>query len=148
VTNFTIVINHLLVFFAERMLSKINKKELEEMAKRMRAAAKMLDESLKPKKVPKIVTETSTEQDEETASGLVFKRKRRATTPPVEHSRSDGHQDVIIVQECEDGSSKGKSLWDPTLDIPTYFEKAFLPNEDRERLMTFGEDHLVRDAMK
>jgi len=40
------------------MLSKISKKELEEMAKRMRAAAKMPDESLKPKKAPEIVAYT------------------------------------------------------------------------------------------
>jgi len=32
------------------MLSKINKEELAEMAKRMRATAKMPNESLKPKK--------------------------------------------------------------------------------------------------
>jgi len=37
------------------MLSKISKRELEEIAKRMRATAKMLDESLKQKKAPKIV---------------------------------------------------------------------------------------------
>jgi len=129
------------------MLSKINKKELKEMAKRMRAIAKMPDESLKPKKAPKIVAQTSTEHDEETTFGLVFKRKRKATTPPVEHSHSDGqtphpgivhsegHQDVIVVQKCEAGSSKGKSLWDPSLNIPTYFENAFMSNEDRERLM-------------
>jgi len=34
--NFLIVINHLLVFFAGRMLSNISKAELVEMAKKMR----------------------------------------------------------------------------------------------------------------
>ena len=77
------------------------------MEKRMRAAAKMPDESFK--------------QNEETTSGLVFKRKRKATTPLAEHSHfdgrtphpgtihSEGHQDVIVVQECEAGSSKGRA---------------------------------------
>jgi len=94
------------------------------MAKRMRAAAKMPEESLKSMKAPEIVVQTSIEQDEETTFRLVFKRKRKATTLPAEHSHSDGrtphrstvhskgHQDVIVVQECEVGSSKGNSLWD------------------------------------
>ena len=157
-TNFTIITNHSLVFFAE--LSKISKKELEEMVKRMKETAKMPDESLKKKKALKIVAQTSTEQDKETTSGLVFKRKIKVTTPPAEHSHSDGrtpypgivhcegHQDIILVQECEAGSFKGKSLLDPSIDIPAYFKKAFLPSEDNKRLMAFDEDHLVCDAMK
>jgi len=82
---------------------------------------------------------------------------------PTEHSHLDGraphqdvvhsdghapHQDVIVIQECKDESFKGKSLWDPNFNIPTYGETTFLPSEDKDRLIAHDEDHLLRDAMK
>ncbi|KAK7364686.1 hypothetical protein VNO80_13427 [Phaseolus coccineus] len=147
----------------ERMLTQISKVELTEMAKQMRAATMPKDSLTKKRKAPVTITQTPTEQDKEATSGLVFKRRRRAATPPVEHSYSDGrflgqvvvhseghalNHDVIIFQECEVGSSKGKSLWDLNFDFPTYREKTFLPNVDKETLMAFGEDQLLRDTMK
>jgi len=69
--NFVTAINHLLVFFAERMLFNINKAELVELAKKMRAAASMPKKSLKQKrKAPVIITQAPTEQDEDTTFGL------------------------------------------------------------------------------
>jgi len=73
---FIVVYNHSLVFIAERMLSRINKKELEAMAKRIRAATSLPDEPLKQSITPVIVAPTPTYQDEETTSELVLKRKR------------------------------------------------------------------------
>jgi len=104
----------------------------------MRVAASRAKESLTQKrKAPTLITQTLTVQDEETTFGLIFKRKRKVTTPPTEHSHSNGrapHQDVIIIQKCEAKSSRGKSLWDPNFDVPTYGETTFLPNEDKNRL--------------
>jgi len=96
-------VNHLLIFFAERMLTHISKVELVEMAKKTRAAAKMPKDSLtRKKKAPVTITQAPTEQDEETTWELVFKRKRKAIAPPTEHS----------IQECEAESSKRKIVWD------------------------------------
>jgi len=161
--NSAIVINHLLIFFVERMLSNISKAELVEMAKKMRVVANMPNDSLtQKKKAPVTITQASTEQDEKTTSGLAFKRKRKATAPSTEHSHSDNraphqdvahsvghalHQDVIVIQECEAESSKRKSLWDLEFDIPSYAETTFLPSEDKDRLMARDEDKLLCDMM-
>jgi len=95
------------------MLSNINKAELAELTRKMRAVASLPKESLAQKrKPPAVVTQSLNDPDEQNTSGLVFKRK---TAPPTEHSHSDGrapHQEVIIIQECEAESSWGKSLWD------------------------------------
>jgi len=106
------------------------------MAKKIRATTNMPKDSLTQKMKDLItITQAPTEQDEETTSGLVFKRKRKATTPPTKHSPSDGRapnqdvahlvdhappQDVIVIQEREAESSKRNSSWDPDFDIPTY----------------------------
>ena len=83
--------NHLLILFVERMLIHISKKELGQMAKRIRATANMPKDSLTQKqKASATTTQAPIEQDEETTSGLVFKRKRKATTAPTEYSHSDG----------------------------------------------------------
>jgi len=117
------------------MLSNNSKAKLAELAKKMRADASRPKESLTQKwKAPTLVTKTPTDKDEETTFGLVFKRKRKVTTTPTEDSHSDGrasHQDIIVIQECETESSRGKSLWDPNFDVPTYAETTFLPNEEK-----------------
>jgi len=43
---------------------------------------------------------------------------------------------------------RGRALWDPSFDVPTYGEHAFLPSNSKDRLMALDEDHLFRDAMK
>jgi len=53
----------------------------------------------------------------------------------------------MVIQKGEKESSKGKTLWDPSLDVLTHLEKALLPNEGRERLMAYDETHLVREAI-
>jgi len=146
------------------MLSNISKSELVELAKKMRVVANMLKKSLKQKrKSPVTITQAPTEQDEKTTFGFVFQRKRKTASPPTKHSHSDGRapqqdvahsdghappQDVIVIQECGAESSKGKSLWDPDFDIPTYGEMAFLPSENKDKLMDNDEDHLLCDAIK
>ncbi|KAK7342268.1 hypothetical protein VNO80_25214 [Phaseolus coccineus] len=105
------------------------------MAKKKRAAASLPKDSLKQKwKALVTITQTPVEQEEETNFGSIFKRTRRATTPLAEHSQFDGRtphpnavhsegnalpHDLIVIPECEVGSSKGKSLWDANFDIPT-----------------------------
>jgi len=94
------------------MLSNINKIKLAELTRKMRAAASLPKESLTQEKKA-LVTQTPTDSDEQTTSGLVFKRKRPVTTPSTEHSPSDSrapHQEVITIQECETESLRGKSL--------------------------------------
>ena len=128
------------------------KEVLAELAKKMRAAASLPEESLTQKrKSPAMIIYTPTDQDEETTSEIVFKRKRATTTPHTEHSHSDGqapHQEVIIIQECETESLRRKSLWDPDFDVPTHGETSFLSSKDKARLMVHNEDYLLRDTMK
>ena len=60
------------------------------MAKRVRATAIMPKDSLAQKqKASATTTQAPIEQDKETTMGLVFKRKRKETTAPTEHSHSD-----------------------------------------------------------
>jgi len=121
------------------MLAKIDKKELAKRAKRMRAAAQA-PQDLKLK-APTTVVPASTKDDEETNSGLVFKRKRKAIVAHLEHSHSNGRapshrttlasptqtRDMMVVQEDEGTSSKEKGLWDLDLDAPSFLEKTLLP---------------------
>jgi len=133
------------------MLSNISKVELVKRAKKMRETTNK--ESLLPKKkVLASVVRVQSEKDEHTTLGLFFKRKRLETTPPFEHSHSDGRapdHNVLIIQECEVvGSSKGKSLWDPNFDILAHDVSCFLPAEDKAKLMVHDEDHLCQDSKK
>jgi len=134
------------------MLSNISQTKLVELTRKMRVVASLPKESLAQKrKASAVITQTPTNPDEQTTSGFVFKRKRSATTPPTEHSYSDGrapHQEVVIIQECEAESSRGHSLWDPDFDVPTHGEPFFLPNEDRARLIVHDKDHLRHDTLK
>jgi len=95
------------------MLSNISKAELAELAKKMRVATSLPNEPLtRKRKAPTLITQTPTDQDEETTSGLVFKRKRKRPTPHTEHYHSDGrapHQDIIVIQESEAEISRGKA---------------------------------------
>jgi len=69
------------------MLGKINKKDLAARAKKMKAAAQaLLAEDLKLK----AVVEVAPTDKEKTYYGSVFKKIRKATTEPSEHSVSDG----------------------------------------------------------
>ena len=147
------------------MLSKFSKKELEEMAKRMRAVAIVPKVSLNQKmKVPATTTSTPT-GDEETFSGPVFrrKRKRKALVAPTEHSHLDWRapfhhatpskdqslpRDMVVIEEGEVESSKGKNLWNLSLDAPKFLKKALLPAEERERLMAYDKIHFAHEAIR
>jgi len=114
----------------------------------MRVTASLPKESLAQKrKAPTVITQTPTDPDKQTTSGLVFKRKRPATIPPTSDGRAP-HQEVITIQECEAESSREKSWWDPDFDVPAHGEAFFLPSEDRARLMVHDEDHLHHDTLK
>jgi len=96
---------------------------------------------------PKI--RASTDSDAHTTLGLIFKRKRNATTPSIEYSHSDErepHQEVITIQECEAESSRGERLWDPDFDVSSHGKAFFLPSEEKARLMAHDEDHLRHDT--
>jgi len=69
------------------MLGTLNKKDLAVRAKKMKVVAQA--SPAKDLKL-KAVAEVAPSDDEETYSGPVFKRRRKATTKPVEHSASDG----------------------------------------------------------
>jgi len=142
------------------MLARIDKKEQANTTKRMRAAAQV-PQDLKLK-APTTVVPASTEDDEETNYGLVFKSKRKDIAAPIEHSHSNGWApsyrapsasptlpcDMMVVQEEEGMSSRGKGLWDLDLDVPSFLEKTLLPNEEKEKLITLEEDRLVHETMR
>jgi len=68
------------------MLSQFNRKELEEMAKRMKAASN----APKDPKMKALLTAQASTNKEETTSGLVFTRKRKILATTTEHSFSVG----------------------------------------------------------
>jgi len=84
------------------MLSNISKAEEAELAKKTRTVASMPKESLKKKRKALVtITQAPTEQDEETTSGLVFKRKRKTAFSLLSTLTQMGHappQDVIFIQ--------------------------------------------------
>jgi len=104
-----------LFVFADSMLSNISKAELAELTRKMRVAARLHKDSLSQKRKASFgVAQIQSDQDGHTTLGLVFKWKRVGTTPPTEHSHSNGrapNQKVITTQECEAENSRGKSLW-------------------------------------
>jgi len=95
-------------------------------------------------------------------SGPVFKRRRKASNEPSEHSVSDGRapspqapppslppsRDMVVVQEDEDTSAPEEGLWDPNLDAPSFLEKTLLSVKAKEKLENLKEDHLVEQAMR
>jgi len=77
------------VSLADNMLGKLNKKDLATRAKKMKEAAQARPaEDLKLKVIVEAIPAPT--DDEETYSGSVFQRRRKATTEPFEHSVSDG----------------------------------------------------------
>jgi len=70
------------------MLSNISKVELAERAKKMRVAANVTkDSSLEKRKIYAGFIQVQSEQDEHTASGIVFKRRRLEEASPTTHTR-------------------------------------------------------------
>ena len=68
-----------------------NKVELTERTRKMRPAASMNKDSLlKKRKASTSVAQVQFDQDEQTTSGPVFKRKMLEITPPTEQSHLDG----------------------------------------------------------
>jgi len=58
------------------MLSIISKAELVELTRKMKETASLPKDHLAKRKAPVVVTQSPTNQDKHTTSGLVFKRKR------------------------------------------------------------------------
>jgi len=72
------------------MLSKFSKKEIEEMAKRMRTTAKVPKDSLNQKLKTPTTTTSNPNDIEKTFSGPIFIGKRKALSASTENSHSDG----------------------------------------------------------
>jgi len=138
------------------MLGKLNKKDLEARAKKMKTVAQaLLAEGLK------LATPASAD-NEETYFGSVFKRRQKAAIKPSELSVSDGHapstqaappsppppRDIVVVQEGEGTSAPEEGLWYPNLDAPSYLEKNLLPTKTKEKLEGLEEDHLVEQDVR
>jgi len=124
------------------MIARFSTEELEEMARKAKVASQML---LKAPAAPVLI-----EDEEDTCSGLVFPRKRKAPVIPTENSPSRGRvtsnhasppraqpPSPITMSNFERGteSSRRKGLWDPSLDIASHLESALILPEDEERLM-------------
>jgi len=136
----------------------LNKKELAARANNMKATVQA--SPTKDLKL-KVVVEVVPSDDEESYSGLVFKRRRKVATEPVEHSASDGcalspqapppnpspFRD-IVVQESVGVSVPEGGLWDPTLDAPSFLEKTLLTTNAKEKLKSLEEDQLVKQAVR
>ena len=76
------------MFLADNILGKHNKKDLAARAKKMKVASQALPtENLKLKVIVDVAPASI--DDEETYSGPVFKRRRKATTETFELSISD-----------------------------------------------------------
>ena len=135
------------------MLGRLNKKDLASKAKKMKETAQARPaEDLKLKVVAEVVPAPT--DDEETYSGLGFKRRRRVATEPSEHSVSDGcapspqatlpspppSRDMVVVQEDEATSALEEGMWDPSLDTPFFLEKTLLSAKAKERLENLEED--------
>ena len=137
------------------MLARIDKKDLAERAKSMRAVAQAPQNLLL--KAPAIIVPTFTEDNEETFSRPIFKRRRKTTAAPTEHSESDGcapsnhapppsptpPRDMIVVREDKGTSFQEEGIWDQGLDVPSFLEKALLPNKAKENLIRLEEDRVV-----
>jgi len=99
---------------------------------------------------------------EETYSGPVFKRRRKATTETFKLFASDGCApsqqapqpssppplDMVMVQEGEGTSTQEEGLWNPNLDAPFFLEKILLPTKTKEKLTGLEEDHMVKQAVR
>jgi len=55
---------------------------------------------------------------------------------------------MMVVREDEGTSFQEEGLWDQGLDVPSFLEKALLPNKAKEKLMSFEENHLVQETMR
>jgi len=143
------------------MLGKINKKDLAARAKKMKAPAQALPTKKHKLKIILEAAPTPTE-DEETYSGPVFKRRRKAAIEPSELSVSNGRapskqapppsppppRDMVVVQEGEGTSIQEEGLWDLNLDAPSFLEKMLLPTNTKEKLDGFEEDYLVEQVVR
>jgi len=144
------------------MLAQINKKDMAEMAKKMRAVAQAPQAQDLKLKALAIAAPTPMEDEEETYFELVFKRRRNTTVAPSEHSTLDGHvsslhapplspspsRDMVVVREDEGTSFQEEGLWDQSLDAPSFLEKVLLPKKAKEKLMSLKEDRLVQETMR
>jgi len=109
------------------------------------------DSLLQKRKASVGAARVQSDQDKQTTSGLVFKRKRLEVASRTDHLHSDGrapNHEVITIQECEAESSQKKSLWDPDFNILALGELMFLLGEDKVRLMEHDEDCLRHDVEK
>jgi len=143
------------------MLGKLNKKDLAATTKKMKEVAQALPtKDLKLKVV--VEAALASTDNEETYSGLVFKRRRKAATEPSKHSVSDGRapsplapppspppsHDMVVVQEDEGTSATEGGLWDSNLDAPSFLKKTLLSTKAKEKLKSLEEDHLVEQAVR
>jgi len=110
-----------------------------------------------PSKV--VVVPTSSEDDEDTASGFVFTRKwgrAQATSPRPTPSRGQvasnvappsqpPHTPVAMPCPLEVGveSSRRKDLWDQGVEVTSLLEDALLHPEDEERMDAHSSQHLL-----
>jgi len=143
------------------MQGRLNKKDLAARAKKMKETAQACP--IGDLKLKAVVKATPAPTDgEDTCSGLVFKRRRKAATEPSEHSVSDGcapspqapppspppSRDTVVVQEDEGISAPEGGLWDPNLDAPSFLEKTLLSSKEKEKLESLEEDQLVELAVR
>jgi len=138
------------------MLAHFNKEDLLKMATNAKMASQL------PLKAA--VAPTSLEDDEDTASGFIFTRKRgraRAVSPMPSPYRDQAASNVARPPQpstalpttqghLEGGaeSSRRKGLWDFDVDIISYLEDSLLGSEGVERVGGHGGHYLLQEAMK
>jgi len=102
------------------------------------------------------VVEVAPSEDEDTCFGPVFKRRRRSTPKPSEHSVSDGRgtspqvpppspsppHDILVQESGGENVPKG-GLWDLSLYALSFLEKTLFPTKAKEKLKSLEDDQLM-----
>jgi len=113
---------------------------------------------LKDKRLKRVaeVVEVAPSEDDETCSGLVFKKKRKADAAIPVPSDSDGRalsyrecppnafspRNVVVHEGIEESSSEGDQ-WESFADLSSFLQKVFHSTRTKERLDNLEEDPLL-----
>jgi len=99
------------------------------------------------------VVEVIASEDEDTCSGLIFKRKRKVDVAVPANSASDDYAPSfrkhppsassprdLVVREGGRESTSGGNHDAPPADLPAFLQRALLSFQDRERMESMDED--------
>ena len=108
------------------------------------------------------VVEATASEDEDTCSGLVFKRKRTIDVVTPANSASDERapsfmenppsasspRDIVVHERGGESASGGDHGVPPATDQPVFLQQALQSFQERERMESLGEDPLQEHVAK